>query len=97
MMVAFAWATLTNLSGGQRKTRASLAKSNLKNARAYQIRLALQDLYDQPSLEAAAGHLRKCYFRATHSRLKSIIEAAHTAKRHWTAFCDGSTAILPTA
>ena len=73
----------TNLSSGQRETRDSLAKTNLKTARAYQIRLAFQDLYDQPSPEAAADHLKRWYFWATHSRLQPIIDAAHTVKRHW--------------
>jgi transposase len=73
----------TNLSSGQRETRDSLAKSNLKTARAYQIRLSFQDLYDQPSAEAAAEHLKRWYFWATHSRLKPIIDAARTIKRHW--------------
>ena len=73
----------TNLTGAQRETRDSLAKSNLKTARAYQIRLAFQDLYDQPSTQAAADHLKRWYFWATHSRLEPIIEAARTVKRHW--------------
>ena len=73
----------TNLTGAQRETRDSLAKSNLKTARAYQIRLAFRDLYDQPSTEAAADHLKRWYFWATHSRLEPIIEAARTVKRHW--------------
>jgi transposase len=73
----------TNLSSAQRETRDSLAKSNLKTARAYQIRLSFQDLYDQPSAEAAADHLKRWYFRATHSRLEPIIDAARTIKRHW--------------
>ena len=73
----------TSLSSGQREMRDSLARSNLKTARAYQIRLAFQDLYDQPSAEAAADHLKRWYFWATHSRLEPIIEAARTIKRHW--------------
>ena len=73
----------TNLSSGQRETRDSLAKTNLKTARAYQIRLAFQDLFDQPSAEAAADHLKRWYFWATHSRLEPIIDAARTIKRHW--------------
>jgi len=74
---------VTNLSSSQRETRDSLAKTNLKTARAYQIRLAFQDLYDQPSTEAAVDHLKRWYFWATHSRLDPIIDAAHTVKRHW--------------
>jgi len=72
----------SNLSSGQRALRDSLAKSHLKTARAYQIRLAFQDLYDQPSAEAAVDHLKRWYFWATHSRLAPVIDAAKTVKRH---------------
>jgi len=68
-----------NLSSGQRD---SLARSNLKTARAYQMRLAFQDLYDQPSAEAAADPLTRGYFWATHRRLEPMIDAASTVKRH---------------
>jgi transposase len=70
------------LSERQRTTLESLPTRHLKTARAYQIRLAFQELYDQPS-EAAASYLKKGYFWATHSQLEPIIEAAHTVKRHW--------------
>jgi transposase len=70
------------LSERQRTTLESLPTRHLKTARAYQIRLAFQDLYDQPS-EAAASYLKKWYFWATHSRLEPVIDAAHTVKRHW--------------
>ena len=72
-----------NLSERQQATLDSLPTRHLKTARAYQIRLAFQDLYEQPSAEAAAGYLKKWYFWATHSRLEPIIDAAHTVKRHW--------------
>jgi len=72
-----------NLSERQRATLESLPTRHLKTARAYQIRLAFQDLYDQPSAETAAGFLKKWYFWATHSRLGPVIDAAHTVKRHW--------------
>jgi len=55
----------TNLSDRQRATLDSLPTRHLKTARAYQIRLAFQDLYDQPSAEAGAGFLKKWYFWAT--------------------------------
>ena len=71
------------LSDRQRATLDALPTRHLKTARAYQIRLAFQDLYDQPSAEPGAGFLRKWYFWATHSRLQPMIEAAHTVKRHW--------------
>jgi transposase len=71
-----------NLSERQRTTLESLPTRHLKTARAYQIRLAFQELYDQPS-EAAASYLKKWYFWATHSRLEPVIDAARTVKRHW--------------
>ena len=55
---------------------------NLKTAKAYQIKLTFQDLYDQPKEEAEA-FLKRWYFWVTHSRLKPMIEAARTIKRHW--------------
>jgi transposase len=71
-----------NLSERQRTTLENLPTRHLKTARAYQIRLAFQDLYNQTT-EAAASYLKKWYFWATHSRLEPIIDAAHTVKRHW--------------
>jgi transposase len=72
-----------NLSDRQRATLESLPLRHLKTARAYQIRLAFQELYDQPSPDAGAAFLKKWYFWATHCRLPPIIEAARTVKRHW--------------
>jgi transposase len=72
-----------NLSDRQKATLDSLPTRHLKTARAYQIRLAFQDLYEQPSDEAAADYLKRWYFWATHSRLEPVIDAAHTVKRHW--------------
>jgi transposase len=71
-----------NLSDRQRRTLENLPTRHLKTARAYQIRLAFQDFYDQPPAEATS-YLKKWYFWATHSRLEPIIDAAHTVKRHW--------------
>jgi transposase len=73
----------TNLSTGQRETIDSLARSNLKTARAYQIRLTFQAFYQQPSRQDAEAFLKKWYFWATHSRLQPVIDAARTVKRHW--------------
>jgi transposase len=74
---------LANLSERQRATLEALPTRHLKTGRAYQIRLAFQDLYDQPSTEAATAYLKKWYFWVTHSRLDPMIDAAHTVKRHW--------------
>ena len=72
-----------NLSERQQATLEELPKRHLKTARAYQIRLAFQEFYDQPSPEEGVAFLKKWYFWATHSRLEPIIDAAHTIKRHW--------------
>ena len=72
-----------NLSERQKATLDSLPTHHLKTARAYQIRLAFQDLYEQPSIETATSFLKKWYFWATHCRLEPMIEAARTVKRHW--------------
>ncbi len=71
------------LSDRQRATLDGLPARHLKMARAYQIRLAFQDLYEQPSVQTGASYLKKWYFWATHGRLEPIIDAAHTVKRHW--------------
>ena len=72
------------LSDRQRTTLDGLPTRHLKTARAYQIRLAFQDLY-RPALgrRRARASLKKWYFWATHSRLPPIIDAARTVKRHW--------------
>ena len=72
-----------NLSDRQQATLESLPTRHLKTARAYQIRLAFQDLYQQDSPEQAGRYLTKWYFWATHSRLPPMIDAARTVKRHW--------------
>jgi transposase len=72
-----------NSSDRQQATLDHLPTRHLKTARAYRIRLALQDLYDQPSPEAGASFLQTWYFWATHSRLTPMIDAARTVKRHW--------------
>jgi len=72
-----------SLSDSQREKRDSLARSHLKTARAWQIRLTFQEFYQQPSRDRAETFLKRWYFWATHSRLPPIIEAARTLKRHW--------------
>jgi transposase len=71
------------LSERQHAVLEALPTRTLKTARAYQIRLAFQDIYAEGSAEAAAAYLKKWYFWATHSRLPPMIDAAHTVKRHW--------------
>ena len=74
----------SNLSGGQRQVRDSLASRNLRTARAWSILLAFQDFYQMTtSRDAAEAFLKQWYFWATHSRLPPMIDAARTIKRHW--------------
>jgi transposase len=75
----------TNLSAGQRETLVSLTDSNLKTARAYQIRLTFQEFYQQNSRQQGEAFLKRWYFWATHSRLPPMVEAALTIRRHWNA------------
>ena len=70
------------LSERQKVIFESLPMRHRKTARAYRIRLAFQELYEQPSTEAGAAFLQRWYFWATHSRLPPIIDAARTVKRH---------------
>jgi len=81
----YAW--LTNPEN-QTRTQAArihellVSQRNLRTARAYHIRLNFQELWEQTSGQAEA-FLKGWYFWATHSRLKPIIEAATTIRRHW--------------
>ena len=58
-----------------------IVHSNLKTARAYEIRLTFQDLYNQTA-DQAERFLKKWFFWATHSRIPAIIEVAKTIRRH---------------
>lgn len=57
-------------------------KLGLKTARAYQIRLALQEFWALPPI-LAERFLKRWYFWATHSRLQPIVRVARTLKEHW--------------
>jgi transposase len=58
-----------------------IVNSHLKTARAYQIRLVFQDLFNQPA-DKAKAFLDKWYFWATHSRIPEIIDVAKTIRCH---------------
>lgn len=60
----------------------SLPSLNLKTARAYRIKLALQEFYRE-SEESAEAYLKRWYFWATHSRLPPMIRVAKTIREHW--------------
>jgi len=61
----------------------TLSTMNLKTIRAYNIRMAFQDIYLAKKKEEFIAYLRKWYFWATHSRLDPIKKVAKTIKRHW--------------
>jgi transposase len=73
----------TNLTANRKNTLATLdlPRGYLKTAKAYQIRLAFQDLYLQPH-EDAKKFLDKWFFWATHSRIQPIIDVARTIRAH---------------
>lgn len=72
-----------NLTAKQQATLETLKGRNLKTARAYQIRLTLQELFQTRSRREGEAFLKKWYFWATHSRLPPIVAAAKTIKNHW--------------
>ena len=66
---------------GEKFDALDIANSHLKTAKAYRIRLAFQDLYNQPA-DQAKSYLNAWYFWATHSRIPPIIAVAKTIRRH---------------
>lgn len=72
----------SNLTAKQRKKLESLSMLNLKTARAYRIKLALQEFFTLPP-DRAEAYLKRWYFWATHCRMEPMIEAAKMIKRHW--------------
>lgn len=71
-----------NWSKDAKKEFRSLAVDELKVGRAWSIKEAFRHLWDYQYFGVAEKFFRNWYFWATHSRLKPIIEAAKTLKRH---------------
>jgi transposase len=61
---------------------AALRAADLKTGRAWAIKESLRHFWSYRRRGWAAKHWRRWYFWATHSRLRPVIEAAHTLKRH---------------
>lgn len=59
-----------------------LPKWRLQTSRAYQIRLAFQEIFKQHKDEAE-GVLKKLYYWATHSKIPEMIDVAKRMKKHW--------------
>jgi transposase len=71
-----------SLSAESREQLTSLTRLHLKTARAYRIRLAFQEIYQQPSSDWGALFLDRWYSWAIRSRLEPIKDAARTVMRH---------------
>jgi len=70
------------LSAENRSLLAALTKLHLKTARAYQLRLAFQEIYKQPTRAWGELYLERWYRWAIRSRLEPIKDAARTVMRH---------------
>jgi transposase len=71
-----------NLSAEGRQTLATLSKLHLKTARAYQLRLAFQQIYAQRSRDWAEVMLDQWDSWAIRSRIEPIKAVARTFRRH---------------
>lgn len=72
-----------NLTKSQKEKKASLSQLNLKSMRALHLRENFQAIYQANTYQEFEDYLNKWYFWATHCRLKPMILAAKTLKRHW--------------
>ena len=72
-----------NLTSQQEQQLEELKRLDLKTARAYHIKLALERFWELKEPVHAACYLKRWYFWATHSRLKPIVEVAKAIKRYW--------------
>ncbi len=81
----YLWLTnLENLSKDARKKFRSFALDELKVGRAWSIKESFKRFWNYKYPVAAVNFFKSWYFWATHSKLKPIIEAAKTLKRHFT-------------
>jgi transposase len=69
-----------NLTEEQRKKLLELRKQKFEILKAYNTKESLGKFWKCKSREEAEQYLKKWYFRATHSRLKAVIEVAKTIK-----------------
>lgn len=74
---------LENLTEKQDATLTRLCNYRLKTARAYLIKLALQDIYFAPSRALGEQALKKWYNWAIRSQIEQVKKVARTVKSHW--------------
>lgn len=72
-----------NLTEKQDETLTRLSRYHLKTARAYLIKLALQDVYFAHTRDDAEGLLKSWYNWAIRSRIEQVKKVARTVKGHW--------------
>ncbi len=72
----------SRLRAGQARQLDSLLHQHLKTGRAYELRMQLQEFFDQPE-EVQEPYLEKWFWRATHSRLRPVAEVAWMVRNHW--------------
>ncbi len=73
-----------NLTEKQHETLFRVCEYRLKTARAYLIKLALQDVYFSATREEAETSLKRWYKWATRSQITQVRAVARTVKNHWT-------------
>ena len=74
----------SRLRAGQVTLLDGLLHRHLKTGRAYELRVQLQEFFDQP-VEYQEAYLNKWFWRATHSRLRAVADVAWMIRRH----CNG--------
>jgi transposase len=72
-----------NLTAAQAAQLDTLARLNLKTARAFRLKSVLQDLFTPQPLAEGAHLLRQWCNWAQRSRLGPMVELARTLRRHW--------------
>ena len=72
-----------NLTEKQDETLTRLCNYRLKTARAYLIKLALQDVYFAPNREDGEVRLKSWYSWAIRSQIDQVKKVAKTVKKHW--------------
>lgn len=72
-----------NLTEKQDETLVRLSHYRLKTAKAYQIKLALQDVYFAATRKDAEALLKSWYNWAIRSQIEQVKKVARTVKDHW--------------
>jgi transposase len=79
----YLWLTNSkNWSEVQRKQFHELKEINLKTSKAWAIKESFSNFWNYIYSGVAKKYFQRWYFWATHSRLKAVIDAAKTLKRH---------------